>query len=222
MATWYLCKIQYMKQLEDGKMKIVSEDYLIDAVSFTDAEARIYKLVSSTINEFNIVGVRKTNFRDVFNYDDTEKWFKCKMSYVAVDESGGKEKRINSYMLVSADNPKQAYERLEEQMAAMIVPYDITDVNATTIVEVFPYVAAEDEVPENLTPIGNKRIKQNEVLATQEVNENLDMSDRDLEIITEEDVPEDDFEAEDENPTEETTSAISDQPLADTPPNSAN
>ncbi|MFY7786644.1 MAG: DUF4494 domain-containing protein [Thermoflexibacteraceae bacterium] len=222
MATWYLCKIQYMKQLEDGKMKIVSEDYLIDAVSFTDAEARIYKLVSATINEFNIVGVRKTNFRDVFNYDDTEKWFKCKMSYLAVDEGSGKEKRINSYMLVSADNPKQAYERLEEQMAAMIVPYDITDVNATTIVEVFPYVAAEDEVPANFTPIGNKRIKQNEVLATQEVNDNLDMSDRDLEIITEEELTEDDFDMEDENPVEETTSAISEQPLADTPPNSAN
>lgn len=192
MAIWYSCKIQYLRQFDDGKMKIVSEEYLIDAVSFTDAEARIYKCISDTISDFNIVSVRKTNIKDVFNYDDCETWYRCKMSYLSIDESSGKEKRVNSYMLVSAETPKQAYERLQESLATMIVPFDITDVNLTTIVDVFPYVAEEDKMPENMKPIGQPYLKPKEVA---EPTEQFTTSDRDLEIITEEEISEEEAEA---------------------------
>jgi hypothetical protein len=199
MAIWYSCKIQYLKQFDGDKMKIVSEEFLIDAVSFTDAEARMYKCISDTVKDFNIASVRKTNIKDVFNYDDSEIWYRCKMSYLSIDDSNGKEKRTNSYMLVSADNPKQAYERLQESLASMIVPFDITDVNLTTILDVFPYVADEDKVPENFKPIGEPRLKKENAKenfgVVEEVKENFTSSDRDLEIITEEEISEEEAEA---------------------------
>ncbi len=196
MAIWYACKIQYLKQFDGDKMKIVSEEYLIDAVSFTDAEARIYKCMSDSIKDFNIVSVRKTNIKDVFNYEDSETWYRCKMSYLSIDESAGKEKRVNSYMLLSADNPKQAYERLQESLASMIVPFDITDVNLTTVIDVFPYVSEEEEkLPDNFKPVGEPRLKKPELAATKEVTENYTASDRDLDIITEEEISDEEAEA---------------------------
>jgi Domain of unknown function (DUF4494) len=147
MATWFQCKIQYVKFLENDKIKTVSETYLVDAVSFTDAEARLYRSIGSTIPEFNVVSVGKTSFREVHNYDDTEIWFKVKVSYVdAVDEGGlGKEKRITMLVLIAASNPKQAIERVEEQFKSWVIPYDITDVNVSPIIEVIPYVSEEEE-----------------------------------------------------------------------------
>jgi hypothetical protein len=193
MAIWYSCKIQYLKQFDDGKMKIVSEEYLIDAVSFTDAEARIYKCISATISDFNIASVRKTNIKDVFNFEDCETWYRCKMSYMSIDESNGKEKRTNSYMLLSAETPKQAYERLQESLASMIVPFDITDVNLTTIIDVFPYVAEEEKLPENFKSIGEPRLKKRE----EEVvtpKEHFTSSDKDLDVVTEEEISEEEAE----------------------------
>ncbi len=199
MAIWYSCKIQYLKQFDDGKMKIVSEEYLIDAVSFTDAEARIYKCISDTISDFNIASVRKTNIKDVFNFDDCEVWYRCKMSYLSIDESGGgKEKRVNSYMLVSADTPKQAYERLQESLASMIVPFDITDVNLTTIIDVFPYVSEEDKLqeklPENFKSIGEPRLKAKSETTISEPKEQFTSSDKDLEVVIEEEISEEEAE----------------------------
>jgi hypothetical protein len=147
MATWFQCKIQYVKFLENDKIKTVSETYLVDAVSFTDAEARLYRSIGSSIPEFNIVSVGKTPFREVYNYDDTETWFKVKVSYIdAVDEGGvGKEKRITMPVLIAAPGAKQAIERVEEQFKSWVVPYDITDVNISNIVEVIPYVSEDEE-----------------------------------------------------------------------------
>ncbi len=147
MTTWYLGKIQYAKQLENGKIKVVTEAHLVDAVSFSDAEARLYRCLGESIKEFNILTIGKTNYGDIFNYEDCEIWYKCKVSYLNVDEDSGKERRISTIMLVSATDPKLAYERIQESLKSWIVPYEITDVNLTTLMEVFPYFPNEDEPP---------------------------------------------------------------------------
>ncbi|WP_448518071.1 DUF4494 domain-containing protein [Rhodoflexus sp.] len=145
MATWFQCKIQYAKFLENDKVKMVSETYLVDAVSFTDAEARLYRSLGSTIPDFLIQSVSKTGFKEIFNYEDCETWYKCKVAYYDMDESNGKEKRFTSLMLVSAQNCRQAIERIDEQLQSWIIPYDITDVNLSPIIEVIPYVSEEEE-----------------------------------------------------------------------------
>lgn len=153
MATWFQCKIRYQKEQENGSLKTINETYLVDAVSFTDAEARIYQELSSIVKEFSLVNVSRMRLTDVFHYDDAEVWYKCKVVYVSIDEKSGKEKKINNMMLVSAANVKQAYERIEESLKTMLAPFDITDVNTTTILEIFPYVADEAKLPANFRPL---------------------------------------------------------------------
>ncbi len=154
MTTWFICTIQYIKILENDKAKNVSEQYLVDAVSFTDAETRVYRSLSGSIKDFIISRVSKTNFVDVFNYEDCETWYKCKISYLDVDENSGKEKRISKYMLIAAPNPREAYDRLQTQLSTWIIPYDITDINISPILEVIPYVSGEEVLEGgNLKPI---------------------------------------------------------------------
>jgi hypothetical protein len=117
------------------------------------------------------------------------------MSYLSIDESNGKEKRTNSYMLISADNPKHAYERLQESLASMIVPYDITDVNLTTIIDVFPYVSEEEKLPESFKSIGEPRLKTNPNIEVPSPKEQFTSSDKDLEVVTEEEISEEEAEA---------------------------
>jgi hypothetical protein len=145
MATWFSCKIKYQKQEENGKVIKISEQYLVDAMSFTEAEARLYFELGSTVPEFLLTSVSKMNLQDLFHYDDSETWFKCKVVYVSTDEKSGKEKKIANIMLVSAQNVKQAYERIEESLSTMLVPFEITDVNQTAILEIFPYIAEDDK-----------------------------------------------------------------------------
>ncbi len=153
MTTWFICTIQYIKILENDKAKNVSEQYLVDAVSFTDAETRVYRSLSSSIKDFIISRVSKTNFVDVFNYEDCEIWYKCKISYLDVDEHSGKEKRISKYMLIAAPNPREAYDRLLAQLSTWIIPFDITDINISPILEVIPYVSGEEVLEGNLKPV---------------------------------------------------------------------
>lgn len=95
MNTWFTVKVKYTKQLEDGRLKRVTEPYLVDAVSFTDAEARIYEEIGSSVQgEFSITGISKTDFADIFYYEDAEDWYKCKLTYISVDADSGKEKRF--------------------------------------------------------------------------------------------------------------------------------
>ena len=153
MAIWFLCKIRYRKQAENGKQLTINESYLIDSVSFTDAEARMYQELSSIIKDFTLVGVSPLRVTDVFHYEDAETWFKCKVNYISVDEKSGKEKKVQNTMLVSALNVKQAYERIEESLRSMLVPFEISDINITNILEIFPYVPEEKKVPANFRPL---------------------------------------------------------------------
>lgn len=144
---WYNVVIRYLKTVDD-KAKIVKEHYLIDAVSFTDAEKIAYEVIGQSIKDFIIEKVSKAPFVDVFHYEDSETWYKCKVSYLTVDEISGKEKRISPQMLVAASNPLQAYTRLQDTLKTWTVPCDITDINITPIVEVVFYAEAEPPEPQ--------------------------------------------------------------------------
>jgi len=146
MSNWFECKVKYHKHDEaSGKVKKVSEPFLLDAVSFTDAEARIIKEIEQYVkDEFVVTNISKAKYTDVFHYEDTDKWFKCKVTYTDVDQKSGKEKKFTNMMLVSASNAKEAYERIEESLNTMIIPFEIPSVILTSIVDVIPYHAEEE------------------------------------------------------------------------------
>ena len=140
MREWFTGKVKYQKPDHQGKLKSVTETYLIDAVSFTDAETRIHGEFESIIQgEFKVNSLVPAKITDIFDYEDSEKWVKCKVSYVTVDEESGKESKINNLMLVTADNLKQAYERIEESLKDMLVPFEINSMADTNIIDVFPF-----------------------------------------------------------------------------------
>ncbi|MCG8475482.1 MAG: DUF4494 domain-containing protein [Cytophagales bacterium] len=157
MNSWFLAKIKYKKEDEKGVLKNITEQYLIDALSFTEAEARVYEELSSVIRgEFVISNLTKTRITDVFEYEGTDIWHKCKVSYVLVDEDSGKERKVNNYMLVAADNLMQAYDRINESLDNMLVPFRIPEISESPILEVFRFKSQEQreqEVPSNLKPL---------------------------------------------------------------------
>lgn len=140
MRTWFLCRVKYAKENEQGLLRNVSEQYLVDAVSFTEAEARIYDMLGSVIRgDFQVTTISKSNIVDVFFYEDIDVWYKCKVSYVVADADSGKEKKVTQYMLISAHHVKEAYERIHESLSNMLVSFNVPDITESPIIEIFPY-----------------------------------------------------------------------------------
>lgn len=140
MNNWFTVKVKYIKQLENGTFKRVTEPYLLSAMTFTDAEARIYEELGSIIRgEFSVIGIARTEIHDIFHYEDSEEWFKIKISFKSDSEEGSKGKKVSQSFLISAHSVKDACERLKESLQGMLIDYTITSAVVSPIVEIFPY-----------------------------------------------------------------------------------
>jgi len=156
MQNWFECKVGYLKIDDDGRERKVSEVYLLDAVTYTDAEARAIQQVSTMVRgEFVVKKISQSNIIEIFPHETGEWWYKAKIAIVTIDEKAGKEKKINQYFLVAADDIKQALQRLEEGLAYILVPYQVTSITLSSIVDVFPYFEDDlnKQIPSNLKPI---------------------------------------------------------------------
>ena len=144
MQNWFEVKVKYEKVDQDGRERKVYETILIDAVSFTDAEACTIEEMKQVIRgEFKIVNVKTSNIIEIFPSETGEFWFKAKISLVTIDEKAGKEQKVNNYFLVAADDINEALKRLEEGLSYMVVPYTVMAVNLSNIVDVYPYNPSE-------------------------------------------------------------------------------
>ena len=142
--NWFECKVSYEKTLENGLTKKVTEPYVIDAMSYAEAEERIIKEMQPFMSgEFSISGIKEVSFSDIFfnDSDAADLWFKCKLSFITLDERTGTEKRSNCYMLVQASDIRDAIKCLDEKMKGTIVDYIIASVAETRIMDVYPYKA---------------------------------------------------------------------------------
>lgn len=169
MPSWYLAKIRFQKEDEAGKLQTIDEAYLFDAVSFTEAEAKSYKQIVTDASDFNVHSITRMRLADLFTFEDGEQWFKAKVIYFSVDEKSGKEKKIINHMLVNAEGIQQAMDRINESMRNFLIPYEITDVNMTPILDVFPHVVDEDlepEIPANMRPLSEVMAERQAELET--------------------------------------------------------
>ncbi|MBP7505897.1 MAG: DUF4494 domain-containing protein [Prolixibacteraceae bacterium] len=148
MQTWFECKVKYQKVDDNGKERMVTENFLLDAVSFTDAEARIIAMMQTMVRgEFTVTDIRKSKVAEVFPYEAGEWWYRCTINLVAIDEEAGKEKKLRTIYLVQADEVREALDRLEESLSFLIVPYVVSSLAVSTIADVFPYVPGEQIPP---------------------------------------------------------------------------
>ena len=141
-ATWFECKIRYEKMTEDGLPKKVSEVYVVDALSFSEAEERIIEEMSSYISgEIEIVDVKIAPYREIFFADDNlaDQWFKAKLSFITIDERSNKEKRTSVMYLVNAGNISSAINNIDKVMSGTMIDYVTTSISATKIFDVFEY-----------------------------------------------------------------------------------
>ena len=147
MQTWYECKVKYLKIDQSGHERRVSDTYLLDAVSFTDAETRIYNEMKKLTNgEFKVANIKQSQITEVIAADSGEWWYKAKISLVTIDEEAGKVKKITNYILVMADDINQALNNLDSGLSYILIPYTVEAIQLSPIVEVFPYdVEAEAE-----------------------------------------------------------------------------
>jgi hypothetical protein len=156
MATWYQAAIRYQKEDEAGSLQTINEVYLIDSISFTDAEARAYKQIVTGASDFSVTSIARLRLADLFAYEDGEQWFKTKVIYFSADEKTGKDKRIVNQILVNATGIDQALDRIKEGMKNWLIPYEVEGISLTKILDVFPYSSEEEEdpqIPENFTPV---------------------------------------------------------------------
>lgn len=139
MSDWFTVKVKYTKQLENGTYKRVSEPYLISAMSFTDAEARVYEELGSIIaGEFDVVSISRTELHDIFSFENADMWWKCKISYESIDHDSEKAKKVSQTFLVSAETAKEAYENLSESLSTLMVEFSVSSIIFSPIVEIFP------------------------------------------------------------------------------------
>ncbi len=139
MATWFECKFKYNQEDQNGGFKSVSETYLIDAVSFTEAETRVYQEVGSNYRDFQLVKVGKYRMTELVFNEEGVKWYKCKVAVITLDEKSGKEKKSSQIILVSGSDVKEAYDTVEDLFGDSTSDYEITDIGKTNIVEILPY-----------------------------------------------------------------------------------
>ena len=145
-VTWFECKVKYKKTHETGEQKMTTDTYLLDAVSYTEAEARITEeMTAYTSEDFRIMNIKVANFSEVHPFENSDRWFKSKVSLVAMDEESGKEKKTNIYLLVQANDIKEAFENTTTAMEETMGDYSIPSITESPILDVFPYFTGEEE-----------------------------------------------------------------------------
>ena len=146
--NWIECNVRYEKMMENGVGKKTTERYLFDALSFTEAEARVIEEIAQFITtEFTVNAVKKTNYSEIF-YSDEEAatiWFQCKVAFITLDEKSGAEKKSSTYMLVQAADLRDAIKKLDKGMEGGMADYKISAVAETPIMDVYPYGTSNEE-----------------------------------------------------------------------------
>lgn len=139
-ANWYETKVRYDKIMEDGKQKKITETYVVEALSFGDAEERIGEEMSVYISgEFDVRAITPTTYGEIFfseNPND-DRWYKTKLLYITIDEKTEKEKRTSAYKLVQAASLNAAVKNIDQVMGGTMVDYVIASINETAILDVF-------------------------------------------------------------------------------------
>jgi small-conductance mechanosensitive channel len=128
--------------MENGIQKKVTEPYLVDALSFTEAEARIIEEIKPYISgEFTVADIKRARIAELFFNENGDRYYRIKVYYITLDEKSGAEKKTAVQMLAQASDIKEAIAVLENGMKGSMADYTIASVVETMIMDVFPFSA---------------------------------------------------------------------------------
>lgn len=138
MANWFECKVAYHKMLENGMQKKVTDTFLVDALSFTEAEARVIEEVTPFVTgELDVASVKKTKISEIFRDDTADKWYLVKVAFITIDEKTAQEKRAISQVLAAGSSFKGSYDNFLQGMANTMADYEIVSIAETPILDVY-------------------------------------------------------------------------------------
>lgn len=147
-STWFETKIRVERTQEDGLQKSVTESYTVEAINWTDAEAAITGEMTAYGNsDFEITDIKKAAYKEIYFSDNpkTDKWYKCKVRFISLDERTGKEKRSNVICLVQAENIDKAKANIDAAMHGTMIDYEVISVVETKLLEVYEYNTPKGE-----------------------------------------------------------------------------
>lgn len=138
MANWFECKVRYDKMMENGMIKKVNEPYLVDALSFTEAEARIIEEQTPFISgDFSVSAVKRTKISEIFLDDTADKWYLAKVAFITIDEKTAAEKRTVSQILVAGSDFKGAYDNFMDGMKGTMADFELVSLTETPLMDVY-------------------------------------------------------------------------------------
>ena len=146
-AIWFECKIRYEKTQEDDSLKKTTETYVVNALSFTEAEKRIMDEMSSCISgAFEVKTIKIANYKETFFSDNEndDKFYKAKLAFITIDEKTDKEKRSSVTYLVQANSLENARKNIGVAFADSMIDYEIKSVVETPIMDVYDYKKKEE------------------------------------------------------------------------------
>ncbi len=141
-SDWFETKIRYAKTQEDGTQKNVTEQYVVDALSFTEAEGSILEEMKVYISgDYKITDIKPAAYHEIFfsDMEKDDKWYKTKLQFITIDEKTEKEKRSTVTYLVQAATLPAAVKNIGEVMGGTMIDYEITSVAETQIMDVFEH-----------------------------------------------------------------------------------
>lgn len=144
MAQWIKTSVRFDKTMENGAIKKVTEPYLVDALSFTEAEARIIEEVTPYISgEFTVSAVNKSKVSEIFWDASGDRWYQVKAAFITINEKTGAEKRSKTVFMVQASDFKSAYDNFMQGMKGTMADFEIIGITETAIMDVFKAKLAE-------------------------------------------------------------------------------
>lgn len=148
MHTFFEVCVRYEKTMSNGTNKQVTEPYLVDALSFTEAEARIIEEMKPFISgDFKVKAAKQANYSELFSSSDVQAdiWYKARLAFVTLDKVGGAEKKAYTNILVQASDLHDALKKLDEGMKGTISDYKIASIAETKIMDVYMYVPEKEQ-----------------------------------------------------------------------------
>ena len=140
--------MRYEKTTEDGIQKKVTETYVVDALTFSEAESRIIEEMSHFVSgELEVTFLKIAQYKEIFFDNDNvaDKWYKAKLAFITIDEKTDKQKKTTIYNLVNASNINAAIVKIDEIMANTMIDYLTCNVSETQIIDVFEYKSTQQK-----------------------------------------------------------------------------
>lgn len=147
-SKWFECCVKYQKTGADGSDKTVSEKYVVDALSFTEAESSIIENMKPYISgSFKVTEIRPAAFGEVFFSEESndDRWYKIRIAIITIDEKTEKEKKSYAYYLVNASCLNKALKSLDQAFSDSMLDYKSVNITETTILDVFEHKNEKEE-----------------------------------------------------------------------------